>query len=91
MTDIARLITFKGRVQGVGFRFTSQRIAFRYGLSGFVRNLPDGSVEMLAQGDGENISGCLLDISETFKSYIRDTKIEEVTVNPRYTDFRITY
>ena len=89
--QIARLITFKGRVQGVGFRFTSQRIAFRYGLSGFVRNLPDGSVEMLAQGDGENISGCLLDISETFKSYIRDTKIEEVAVNPRYSDFRITY
>jgi acylphosphatase len=91
MSDIARLITFSGRVQGVGFRFTAQRIAFRYELAGFVRNLPDGGVEMLAQGPGQSISDALLDISETFKAGIRDTKIEEVTVNPRYTDFRITY
>ena len=91
MADIARLITFSGRVQGVGFRFTAQRIAFRYGLSGFVRNLPKGSVEMLAQGPAGDISDALLDISEIFKTHIRDTKIEEVTANPKYSDFRITY
>lgn len=91
MADIARLITFSGRVQGVGFRFTSQRIAFRYGLTGFVRNLPDGNVEMLAQGPAEDLSDALRDLSETFKAGLQDTKIESVTANPKYTDFRITY
>jgi acylphosphatase len=91
MSDTARLITFSGRVQGVGFRFTAQRIAFRYGLSGFVRNLPDGSVEMLAQGSAGDISDALLDISKTFKAGLRDTKIIDVTVNPRYSDFKITF
>ena len=91
MANIARLITFSGRVQGVGFRFTAQRIALRYELKGFVRNLPNGNVEMLAQGPAEDISNCLRDISETFKAGLRDTKIIEITPNPKYTDFKITY
>ena len=56
MADVARLITFCGRVQGVGFRFTAQRIACRYGIRGYVRNLPDGNVEMLAQESKENVA-----------------------------------
>ncbi|MDD5504228.1 MAG: acylphosphatase [Candidatus Omnitrophica bacterium] len=42
-------VTFHGRVQGVGFRFTCQRIAENLGVSGWVRNMPDGSVELDAQ------------------------------------------
>ena len=91
MADIARLVTFSGRVQGVGFRFTAQRIACRYGIRGYVRNLPDGNVEMLAQESGENVAEMLRDISGTFKANLRDTRIESVTVNPKYKDFRITY
>lgn len=40
----------RGQVQGVGFRYWTQRQAVRIGLSGFVRNLPDGSVEIVAHG-----------------------------------------
>lgn len=91
MASIARLITFSGRVQGVGFRFTAQRIACRYGIKGYVRNLPDGSVEMFAQSTGENIAETLKDISETFKANLRDTKIVNVTANSKYKEFCITY
>ena len=42
-----------GRVQGVGFRFFAQAVAGREGLHGFVRNLPDGRVEIEAEGDAE--------------------------------------
>jgi len=49
MADTAKHIVFSGRVQGVGFRFTCHQIARRYELTGFVKNLPDGSVELLIQ------------------------------------------
>lgn len=91
MNDTARHIIFSGYVQGVGFRFTTHRIANRYGLTGFVRNLPDGSVEMLAQGKAEDIDNCIRDIEKSFTSYIREKKIEEIPPNPRYPDFKITF
>jgi acylphosphatase len=91
MTQAAKHIIFAGQVQGVGFRYTAERIARRYELTGFVRNLPDGSVEMLAQGAGQDIEDFLRDIRNTFTGYIRETQIEEVLPNPKYTDFRITF
>lgn len=45
-----------GRVQGVGFRFFAQRTASRLGLLGWVRNLPDGGVELEAQGDQNSLA-----------------------------------
>lgn len=45
---------FSGRVQGVGFRYTTQNLALRYNVLGHVRNLPDGRVELVVEGpDGE--------------------------------------
>lgn len=51
MRDGELLAIARGKVQGVGFRATAKAIADRLGLKGFVRNLPDGSVEICAQGD----------------------------------------
>ncbi|MGD2093689.1 MAG: acylphosphatase [Phycisphaerales bacterium] len=88
---IARHVIFKGRVQGVGFRYTTRRIADRYQLAGFVRNLPDGTVEMLAQGSPKDIDNCMRDIEEYFSGYVRDTKVNEIPSDPKYTDFQITF
>jgi len=88
---VTKRIIFVGRVQGVGFRFTIRRAASRRLLNGFVRNVPDGTVEMLAQGRSENIDDCIQDIKEYFAGYIRETRIEEVPSDPRYTDFKITF
>jgi len=88
---VAKHIIFIGRVQGVGFRFTTYRIANLHQLFGFVRNVPDGTVEMLAQGQPEDIDNCINDIKESFTGYIRETKIEEMPPNTRYTDFKITF
>ncbi len=84
-------IIFIGQVQGIGFRFTAFRIANGYKLSGFVRNSPNGTVEMLAQGSSDDIVNCIRDIEDAFSGYIRETKIEEVTFDPQYTDFKITF
>ena len=88
---VARHIIFNGRVQGVGFRFTAHRVAGRHQLTGFVRNLPNGSVEMLAQGQLENIDDCVRDIEVEFAGYVRETKIDDVPPDPRHTDFKITF
>ena len=88
---VARHIIFIGRVQGVGFRFTAHRMAQRHRLTGFVRNLPDGTVEMLAQGPVRDIDDCLQDIKEYFGDYLRETRVQEIPTDPKYKDFRITF
>jgi acylphosphatase len=50
---LARHMVVSGRVQGVGFRFFAQAAAVREGLHGWVRNLPDGRVEISAEGEAE--------------------------------------
>ena len=87
----ARHVIFIGRVQGVGFRYTAHRIAHRHQLTGFVRNLPDGTVEMFAQGPAQDIDDCIQDIKDYFGDYLRDTKIQEIPTDPKYKDFRITF
>ena len=91
MGPIAKHIIFIGHVQGVGFRYTTHRLARRYDLVGFVRNLPDGTVEALLQGPASDVEICLQDIKESFGGYLRETKIESVPSNLQHTDFQITF
>ena len=86
----ARKIVFSGRVQGIGFRFTALNIANRYDLKGYVRNIPDGEVEMLAQGSAEMIDDFVRDLQDSFVGSISHIDIEEATPDPKITDFRIT-
>jgi len=88
---IAKKIIFFGQVQGVGFRFTAHSVARRYDLTGFVRNMPDGSVEMLAQGQSADVEMCLRDIGESFAGYIRKTQIDDIEPDSSFKDFRITF
>ena len=91
MGQAAKRITFSGSVQGVGFRFTALNIANQYNLTGYVKNLSNGSVEMLAQGQDEIIDSCIHDIEDSFTGYIRKTDIEKVEPNPNLTEFKITF
>lgn len=52
---VARRYLISGIVQGVGFRFFAEHAATVEGISGYVRNLPDGRVEAVAEGDGEAV------------------------------------
>ena len=53
---VARRLLISGRVQGVGFRWFTKDAAVREGVTGWVRNLPDGRVEALVEGDGEAVT-----------------------------------
>ncbi|OQX81823.1 MAG: hypothetical protein B6D61_00125 [Bacteroidetes bacterium 4484_249] len=49
-------LTIKGKVHGVGFRFSTMEAAYKYGVKGFVKNMSDGSVYVEAEGDENNLS-----------------------------------
>jgi acylphosphatase len=68
----ARHVFYEGRVQGVGFRYTCKSIARGYEVVGWVRNLPDGRVELQCSGEAEEVEGFLEGISESeLKSHIK--------------------
>ncbi len=89
MACLAKHVFFAGRVQGVGFRFTARAVAQRYELTGFVRNTHDGKVEVLFQGDRQDIDNAIEDLQETFS--VRDVQIEQTEFDTSYEDFQITF
>ena len=59
MATICTMAWVYGSVQGVGFRYSTQREALRLGLVGYARNLDDGSVEVLACGEDEQVAALI--------------------------------
>jgi acylphosphatase len=72
-----RRILFSGRVQGVGFRATCRSVARGFAVSGFVRNLPDGRVELVSEGDPAEIDGFLAAIQAEMDFFIADIHAEQ--------------
>ena len=87
---VARRYVVSGEVQGVGFRFFTQRVAARHQDVGYVRNLPDGRVEAHAEGTPESVEGFKHDLAAG-PQHARVEQVEEVSVEPtgRYPTFRI--
>ncbi len=77
-------VHFAGHVQGVGFRYTTQRIARGFAVSGFVRNLDDGRVQLVAEGDEKTLHDFVAAIQEQMRDYIHDTG---KTVSPATGEF----
>jgi acylphosphatase len=71
-----RTVLYSGRVQGVGFRYTTRSIAHRYAIEGHVKNLPDGRVELMVEGEKREIDQFLREIRDHFTSHIRDEKCD---------------
>lgn len=65
-----REIFFSGRVQGVGFRYTTQSLARSFQITGFVRNLPDGRVQLVVEGADEEMDRFLLALHKEMGQYI---------------------
>ena len=76
-------VHYSGNVQGVGFRLTARRLARSFDVSGFARNLDDGRVEVLAQGEGLGLKSFLQAIASEFEGNIEG--VETVRVDPDLT------
>ena len=64
--DVQAHIFYFGTVQGVGFRYTAQHVALHLGLKGWVRNLKNGSVEILAEGETKSIEELQKNLEKQF-------------------------
>jgi acylphosphatase len=87
---IARKFIISGTVQKVGYRFFAQRSAARHQIRGYIRNLEDGRVEALAEGEAKAVQSFLEDLTAG-PSYAKVTDIEETVLEPGglYTAFLI--
>lgn len=85
-------IIVKGRVQGVFFRDYTRRQALQLNLTGWVRNLRDGTVEAILSGSEKNISSMLEWLKEgSPHSRVDSLQIEEIEVDDTYTSFEVRY
>lgn len=80
---------FKGRVQGVGFRYRAQNAASLYSVTGWVKNLYDGSVEMEAQGTEEDIDKVVQALQDSHYIVINDMYVADRQPDPHENLFRI--
>ncbi len=85
-------ILISGRVHGVGFRYFCLSLADKYDVMGYVKNTPDGKVEIICQSDKEGLDSFLEDIRKgpSF-SVITGIIIEDVPENKIYNCFKIKY
>ncbi|MCU1263686.1 MAG: Acylphosphatase [Acidobacteria bacterium] len=87
---IARKFLIRGEVQGVGYRFFAQRAAAQHQVVGYVKNLPDGSVESLVEGPAQSVEAYRNDLA-TGPRFAVVEQVEEIFVDPtgRYSLFRV--
>jgi len=90
-TGRRRVLRYFGRVQGVGFRFTVRELACGRSVSGYVRNMPDGSVELVVEGDAEEIDRFAADIERTMGRFIRRVESVEGPAQGGFSGFEIRY
>jgi len=80
-----RTILYTGTVQGVGFRWTTERAVADVSVTGYVRNLADGRVELVVEGDPSQTEAAAARVRAALGSYIRD---EAQEVGPATGEFR---
>lgn len=90
MSTVARKFLIRGEVQGVGYRFFAQRAAATHQVVGYVRNEPDGSVEVLAEGPAASVEAFKNDLAAG-PQWATVEQLEEVDLDPsgKYTAFLV--
>lgn len=84
-----REVFFSGMVQGVGFRYTTQRIAGRYRVTGFVENLSDGRVHLVVEGEPDEIDRFIDEIYQHMGGYIRSAEVKKGPATQKFQRFFI--
>ena len=82
---------FSGKVQGIGIRYTVQDIAGQQKVYGWVGNLSDGRVEVLAEAEEDALKIFLERINQHFSRYIREVNTEWLPASGEFRDFQVTF
>jgi acylphosphatase len=82
---------FTGNVQGVGFRYTTQNLALQYDVNGYVRNLPDGRVEVVLEGNDEEMNHLVQAIQQRMEGFIKRVDLQESPATNQFDRFSIKH
>jgi acylphosphatase len=88
---VACKVLFSGSVQGVGFRFTTRRLAAGFAISGYVKNLMNGKVEVWAEGPKSELDAFIAAIERSFSGYISHVDKTPATPTGKYETFDIAF
>ena len=88
---IRRRVIYRGMVQGVGFRWTTWRLASGFEVTGTVRNCVDGTVEVVVEGAAAEVQGFCAAVGERMAGYIRDTRVSESPATGEFASFDIRH
>ena len=91
MAEEQRIIRFAGSVQGVGFRFTTCRVAGAFDVTGSVRNCSDGSVECIVEGTPDEIVAFLHAMEDQMGHFIRSRTEASAPYTGRFHGFGVAY
>ena len=92
-SDLKRLQAFfSGRVQGVGFRFTIENLSNNHPITGFVRNLPDGRVEVVAEAEQSELDDFLKAIQKSHLGrYIQNCQVQWSEATDEFKEFEVRF
>jgi len=82
---------YSGQVQGVGFRFTVERLAVELDIRGWVKNLSDGRVQLVGEAEEEALKDLLGRIKDRFSVYISDIDLCWLAATGEFPDFQIRF
>ena len=87
--EIQLRANFRGNVQGVGFRFRTESIARKFNVKGYVQNMEDGTVDLVAEGEKNELESFLAEIQSQMDSNIRGTTTSWCQSSGHYSRFVI--
>lgn len=89
--SICRTVYFSGRVQGVGFRYVTCHLARGFKVRGYVRNLADGRVELVAEGPAEQVEGLVAALKQEMGGLVTGVQAEDRPATGAYPGFDIRF
>jgi acylphosphatase len=84
-------VIFKGTVQGVGFRYTVREISRMFSVTGYIKNLMNGDVELRVEGDEDTIKEFIKEIQKEMEDYISETETNWGEYKGEFKDFSIRF
>ena len=84
-------INYYGNVQGVGFRWNVMQIASSYSVTGYVKNLISGSVEMMVEGISKEVMLMIAEVEEKLRDYWQSKETEERPGDPHFENFQVLH
>jgi acylphosphatase len=86
-----RHVHYSGDVQGIGFRYTAAAVARGWVVLGYVRNLHDGRVEIVAEGEESEVAAFLVEVAEAMASHIGEVRTADETPTGEFSTFRVAF